>query len=52
MKTTDSPIVLIPNMIHVTCVANGIKRVCGTIIRLDPKYPNIDNMVSCVKNYF
>jgi len=46
VKTADSLTVLYPNMIHVTCVAHDLHRVCETI-RLE--YPNIDNIISCVK---
>lgn len=49
VKTANTLTVLFPNMIHVTCVAHGLHRVCETI-RLE--YPNIDNMISCVKKGF
>jgi len=49
VKTANTLTGLFPNMIHVTCVAHGLHRVCETI-RLE--YPNIDNMVNCVKKVF
>lgn len=46
VKTVDS---LFPNIIHVTCVGYRLHRVCE-IIRVE--YPNIYNIISCVKKIF
>lgn len=49
VKAADSLTVLFPNLIHLTCLAHGIHRVCETI---RAEYTTVDKMISNVKKYF
>jgi len=49
VKAADSLTVLFPNLIHLTCLAHGIHRVCETI---RAECTTVDKMISNVKKIF
>lgn len=49
VKAADSLTVLFPNLIHLTCLAHGIHRVCETI---RAEYTTVDKMIAHVKKIF
>jgi hypothetical protein len=52
MKTADSLTILFPNIMHVTCVVHSLHDTHMVYKTITLEYPNIDNMISCVKKVF
>jgi len=50
MKFADSLIMLLPNLIYLTCLAHKIHRICDKCIW--NKYYNVDKLIATVKNVF